>query len=387
MDNVTHALAGALLAESVSALRSARSGADASPAVRRALFGAGIVAAELPDVDLVYAGPVLGMGPLGYLLHHRGHTHTIVVALLGALVVWGLVLACSRAARARDLRGWLLALCVAGTLSHLALDWTNSYGVHPFWPVDSRWRYGDAVFIVEPWLWIASIPPLLWLARGRGWRALLLLLFGAIVAAAWATGMVPREAAVAVTVGAALWLALTRRAAAPRVALYGACAWLAAEAAFLATARVARAEVRRAASAGFVDAVLSPAPGDPTCISGLVIEDDGVTYRVSRTSVALWPRAGRTACGRPRVGMPAAWSAPHAELVSLARTRCDVAAALQFIRVPMWERRPDGSVALWDARFGRGGFATIVSPAVVTTCPAHVPGWVAPRADLLDTSR
>ena len=39
-------------------------------------------------------------------------------------------------------------------LGHLVLDSWNSYGVHPFYPFDMRWYYGDAMFIVEPWLWL-----------------------------------------------------------------------------------------------------------------------------------------------------------------------------------------------------------------------------------------
>ena len=55
-----------------------------------------------------------------------------------------------RAAGAR--RFW--ALVAASLAGHLVLDSWNTYGVHPFWPVDSRWYYGDAIFIFEPWLWL-----------------------------------------------------------------------------------------------------------------------------------------------------------------------------------------------------------------------------------------
>ena len=39
--------------------------------------------------------------------------------------------------------------CLAG-LSHILLDFTNSYGVRPFWPFSERWNSWDIVFIVEP---------------------------------------------------------------------------------------------------------------------------------------------------------------------------------------------------------------------------------------------
>ena len=36
---------------------------------------------------------------------------------------------------------------MCGTLLHLGMDFLNSYGVHPFWPIQNRWVYGDSVFI------------------------------------------------------------------------------------------------------------------------------------------------------------------------------------------------------------------------------------------------
>src|SRR5215218_596325 len=97
MDNVTHALAGLLLAESTIVLAERR--APVSIAFRRAALVLGVITGELPDADLLYAGPALGMGKLGYLLHHRGHTHTVLVALLGALACWGIALAVGRGVR------------------------------------------------------------------------------------------------------------------------------------------------------------------------------------------------------------------------------------------------------------------------------------------------
>jgi inner membrane protein len=38
---------------------------------------------------------------------------------------------------------------VAG-LSHILLDYTNNYGVRPFWPFSEKWYSWDIVYIVEP---------------------------------------------------------------------------------------------------------------------------------------------------------------------------------------------------------------------------------------------
>src|SRR5262245_13314230 len=83
MDNLTHSLLGAALAE----LALPR---DASRVTRRVLFAVGIVASNLPDVDLLYTG--ITAPPLGYLLHHRGHTHTVVGLLVQGLLLAGLCL-------------------------------------------------------------------------------------------------------------------------------------------------------------------------------------------------------------------------------------------------------------------------------------------------------
>ena len=49
--------------------------------------------------------------------------------------------------------GWLyLTACIAA-LSHLLLDWTNNYGVRPFFPFNPRWYAGSFMFIAEPILW------------------------------------------------------------------------------------------------------------------------------------------------------------------------------------------------------------------------------------------
>ncbi len=46
--------------------------------------------------------------------------------------------------------GWLyLFACIAG-LSHILLDFTNNYGVRPFYPFWRQWYAWDIVFIIEP---------------------------------------------------------------------------------------------------------------------------------------------------------------------------------------------------------------------------------------------
>jgi len=48
---------------------------------------------------------------------------------------------------------WLYATALIAALSHLLLDWTNNYGVRPFFPFNPRWYAGSFMFIAEPVLW------------------------------------------------------------------------------------------------------------------------------------------------------------------------------------------------------------------------------------------
>jgi len=229
MDNVTHSLAGLLLAESAVLLRARRTKTQLPARVGAAAALASAVAANLPDADLFYTGA--GGNRLAYMLQHRGYTHTVIGVLVGAVLVWGAALLVlrfrSRQWPERTTARWLFALLALSTFSHLVLDWTNSYGVHPFWPLDDRWYYGDAVFIVEPWLWVVSVPALVAASGMRVVRLLLSLVLVAGVALAWRVDLVSTGAAASLTAGALLStaLALMLRPA-PRIAT-AVAVWLA----------------------------------------------------------------------------------------------------------------------------------------------------------------
>ena len=180
MDNITHSLVGVALADLAMGRRATK--------VQRPLFvGAGIIAANLPDIDLAYSA--ITPAPLGYLLHHRGHTHTVlglaVLALVLVAAYWFFPSVRKMRLSGR-LRFWLLiAIALA---SHLALDALNSYGVHPFYPVDNNWYFGDAVFILEPWLWLVLGIAAALNARSRAARlavALPMLMLLATTASDW----------------------------------------------------------------------------------------------------------------------------------------------------------------------------------------------------------
>jgi inner membrane protein len=203
MEPITHFLTGACLA---------RAGFN-----RKAAYAtvAMTLAAEAPDLDTLWA---VG-GPIAAFQHHRGITHTFVGLPFEGLVVLGAVWLVHRwrvrraamrgragptvphltsdASVARPLTaapvrwGLLYGLVLIALFSHILLDWTNNYGVRPFFPFDPRWYAGSIVFIFEPVLFavllVGLIAPALFgligsevgarrpVFRGRGWAIFALI--------------------------------------------------------------------------------------------------------------------------------------------------------------------------------------------------------------------
>ena len=108
------------------------------------------IAAEFPDCDLVWGW----LGPVTGLEHHRGITHTFLGLPFEAAAITAGFWAWDKWRRKpTDTAvswGWLYGGCLLALLSHLLLDWTNNYGLRPFFPFDARWFAGSFVFIVEP---------------------------------------------------------------------------------------------------------------------------------------------------------------------------------------------------------------------------------------------
>ena len=117
MDNITHSLVGAAIAELALP-------ASATSDERRVLMAGAVIAANLPDIDLAYTW--ITPAPLGYLLHHRGYTHT-VAGLLALSVALPLVMRLWPAVRGLGSRAreWLWGLVAVNLLGHVALDGLN----------------------------------------------------------------------------------------------------------------------------------------------------------------------------------------------------------------------------------------------------------------------
>ena len=160
---------------------------------RRAAYAtlAMAIAAEFPDIDSVwsFAGPLTGFE------HHRGITHTLVAipfeAALITVACWAIfrlrarqsgprgsgtreagtpgastrqasTSGISRSEARKAPPNWLLLFAgsLLGLASHILLDWTNNYGVRPFFPFNPHWYAGSFVFIFEPVLFLLLLAAL-----------------------------------------------------------------------------------------------------------------------------------------------------------------------------------------------------------------------------------
>ncbi len=173
MEPVTHMLTGAVLA---------RAGFNRKAAYATVAMA---IAAEFPDVDILWGI----RGPVTSFEHHRGITHTFlalpVEAALLAGCFWMTHRLRKKAPDAAPNLVWLFFGCWLALGSHILLDWTNNYGVRPFFPFNPHWYAGSFVFISEPvmfaMLLIGLIAPALFglinsevgarkeKFRGRGW--------------------------------------------------------------------------------------------------------------------------------------------------------------------------------------------------------------------------
>jgi inner membrane protein len=163
MDNLSHSVVGLAVGELVHRSLSQEIDTSRQCKRRRLLLFSCWSASNFPDLDY-FLTPLLP-APLGYLLHHRGHTHTLIYAIPQAVLLAAMIWLFWPAARkvlkesGTARRGVAITLTLGFAL-HLLMDYLNSYGIHPFHPFDSRWLYGDMVFILEPMFWILFGVPL-----------------------------------------------------------------------------------------------------------------------------------------------------------------------------------------------------------------------------------
>jgi inner membrane protein len=305
MDNICHTLVGAALGEAGLKHRTRHGNLTL------------MIAANLPDIDvLVFATNTL---PVSF---RRGWTHGVLAQALLPLALTAVVVALSRRrghpAGERTMGDppvrvlWLLALSYLGLSSHVFLDYLNNYGVRLLAPVDWRWFYGDALFIIDIWLWVM--------------------------------------------VGAGVWLSrrMSRPAPARGALLFAACYIVA----MLVAAGAARASVFEAwrSLRGTAPRAVMVGPLPVTPFQRQVIVDAGDHYESGRFS---WSR-GSMALSAVTVAKNGA--APE---VARARESTAVRSFLVWSRFPYWEltAADDGTtVTVKDMRFGDRFSASVIVP-------------------------
>lgn len=403
MDNLTHSLVGLALGELADRALPSHPDPQQARTRRRVLLATGALASNFPDLDLVLT-PLLAP-PLGYLLHHRGHTHTLLYALPQIALLLGLMWLLWPGARCllredATARRAILATAAIGMVLHLSLDFLNVYGVHPFHPLDSRWLYGDMIFIIEPVFWTALGVALALRVPNRFLRWLFASLVLAAPVVFTSMGFLQWGSLLGLLLVAGLVAFMARRGGTAGLvtALIACVGFIAVQgvAGHLAREQIRAALAQLEPGSRVLDLPLSAFPSNPLCWSFATITDNGGadSYAVRLGVLSLAPGVSDVAACPARFGgQPGAasntlaWNYREAGslegLRTLQRENCHFDGWLRFARVPSLI---DGKAT--DIRFsapGEDNFSTIPYAEMAhQPCLAPVPQWGRPRQDLLD---
>jgi inner membrane protein len=343
MDPVAHTFAGAALA--AAGLR------RATPLAAAAL----ILGANAPDVD-VFA---YFAGSYEAIAFRRGWTHGVLALAVWPFVLTGLLLGWDRWVRRRRdpaalpaRAGPLLLLSALAIVSHPALDWLNSYGLRWLMPFDGRWFYGDALFIIDPWVWLV-LGGALFLAHSQSRSSLARWTVFWVIATALVLAnpspLIPTPARALWLVGLGLLLATrwllrtapplaferTAQAALGVVAVY--------IVAMVAASAAARSDVRAAVAArgiaGVTAVMVAPVAANP--FRGTVVVATLDEYYMGDFD---WLAEPRLSLGSERV------SRPRGAVYEAAAQRADARNFLSWTRFPSVDVEP-GVEGGWIVRF------------------------------------
>jgi len=178
LDNITHTLAGALIAEMGLRRRS------------RFAFAACLMGANAPDID-VFA-PIAF--PVDGIEFHRGPLHGVFAWPLLAAAIVAILWLIDRLRPARPdvipfRPGPLFVVAFLAVLTHPFLDWLTTYAIALLAPFNWRWSSGNAIFIIDWVYWLLMVVGITWSAicwrrgspnAGRPAQIAGLLMFGYI---------------------------------------------------------------------------------------------------------------------------------------------------------------------------------------------------------------
>jgi inner membrane protein len=287
--------------------------------------------------------------------------------------------------------GLLLASSVAAA-THPLMDWTNNYGVRPLLPWSGRWFYGDLVFIVDPYIWLALGAVVFLLSSDKrwkiyGWSVIGFIATLVLVAASRQNG--PESTAVRIAL--AIWIAgvltvITLRvfgrqkhfgrsaakAALVLLVLYWSALALAHRAASALATNVANS-IAAARAERVIRTATMPSEASPFRWES-VAETNFAFYRFS--VVIEGERSARTGGDIARFQKP---DGQEAQLISVAEQDRRAQALLGFARFPLAKISPENCIShalvqFADLRYtepgrGRGNF----SVNIPVDCPSLAP--------------
>ena len=197
MDNFTHSLVG---------LTAAKAGLEKLSPGATTLC---LLAANAPDVDVAV---LVFRDRWTYLHHHRGITHSIVGALVLAIALplvfylGDLLVARLRKHDSRVRFKGLLLASVLVTATHPILDWTNNYGMRFLLPWNSKWFYGDFLFVIDPFFWVVLGGSAFLLTAKTRKQVSVWLLIGSLATVVVMVGSAGRNMSAGANVFRVLWL-------------------------------------------------------------------------------------------------------------------------------------------------------------------------------------
>lgn len=400
MDNITHTVLGLVAGDGVHHLTNPR--VMPSDERRRLFLWSAVLGSNVCDLDVLYN--YFSHEPVQTLLQHRGYTHTLIMILPQAVLVMGILFLLLRKLFTKRLKledwVWAGVATVIAIGLHIFADSWNIYGVHPFYPFNNNWYYGDFVFIVEPLIWVACGAWIV-LELSLFWRLLYFALFSFVIGLGFHFGGINlNQIIVLFTLVSATSLLMGLLASSRRsflaLILLGALLSMLSYQGHQVRRLVAEA-YRASNRPDFQDLAVSPLPMNPFCWTAMGATVEQGNFVVRKANVDLWPkRIPQESCrlfneeSKPvhdvKNTNQLEWYREDSTSLAVFRAYsadCYFRDWLRFARLPQIQ---NGHAV--DVRFSnrRARNFTDLPLKLGRTCLPDIPPWNPPRAALLRES-
>lgn len=398
MDNITHTVIGLVTGDGI---HHATNRHEMQSVERRRLFLlASAMGNNIPDLDIFFK--MFYAAPVGNLLHHRGYTHTLLTILPQAVLILAFLFTLRGGLISKHFtkRDWIIAGFAAalGVATHIFADGWNSYGIHPFYPFDNSWHFGDTIFIIEPMIW-AICGAWIVIELPFAWRAVYFSTFSLVFGFGFSIDAISFTQVlflIGLVSGVTLLMGLVSSSKRASIGVLLLALLLGT---FNYYSKRAHEYVKRAYGNDKVeDIALSPMPTNPFCWNALAASVENGEFVIRRANVSLWPeRLPAVACRfsekeiKPvtRFVSDASvdWTREYRTPLGLFtsyQSDCYFKDWMRFSRMPYIH---NGLAR--DVRFANRGSRNftdlILKPG--RECVSDAPPWIPPRANLLTEVR